>query len=160
MLSSPWHFVKGIRAPSGENGLEQPVLFEGVSCPHPDRVDRVSVKKSAHQAVVDGWTRLWKERHHVDWVWTGRDLQAVKRLLKIKDMTVEAILARARSLVFNPPTSWYEAEASPALLAGHWNNPRLFAQAPGRPVLLVPKCLRCRQVIQLGLIKQRLFQST
>lgn len=146
--------------------MEQPTLFEGSSLgKHPDRIDRVPVAQGAHQAVIDGWTRLWKERHHVAWIWTPRDLAAVKQVLKVAKGDVAAILERAKRLLFSPPSAWYEQEAAPWVLASRWNPLGLQTKRTAGPGLVnqprprKPEEVECRVCSYRNPVGARACQS-
>lgn len=113
--------------------MEQALFFE-------DR--RHPTATGPHQEAVDGWANLWRNTRGFEFDWTPKELAAVKRGLA-KAGSPKEYLERARLLLTNPPSPWYELEASPTLLYSRWNSISSKLQSAKKKAPEVPRCATC-----------------
>jgi len=101
--------------------------------PEPKR--RRKAPEGAHAECMRGWDALWVALHAAPFAWDAKHATAMARALKKAQGSVEAVLDRARGLLFDPPDAWTAQNASPALLDSRWNELAGRARKPTRDEL-------------------------
>ena len=68
------------------------------------------------------WERLYLESRGIVWVWNAKHAAHIATCRKHAAEDQGELERRMRMLLFEPPSDWYAQNATPAILASHWNE--------------------------------------
>lgn len=108
---------------------------------------QAKMRESKYEGFVAAWDAAWEEDRGERYVWTPKARSGIRKAWETAGGDLIAFQSRARAMLThrNP---WYRENASPNLIASHWNElgggPKTArVQPPPMPRLALPRCAYC-----------------